>query len=121
RDYLNEIRRTVPVWKEQFLKDATASGREIYRAELFLDDKVWDECVEEWGRGSGYLTRVARHLEHWCDSHEGLQAAVEKRLQSAWTQAFLLALATLCTAVDLSGLPEPKIAVSTAAEGDLAS
>jgi len=114
RDYLNEIRRTILVWKEHFLKDATASGREIYRAEFFLDDKVWDECVEYWGGGSGYRDRVARHLEDWCDSHQDLEAAVEKRVQSAWREAFLLPIATLCTSVDLLAPAGPQTGVAVA-------
>ena len=108
RDYLNEIRRTILVWKEQFLKDATASGREIFRAELFLDDQVWAECVLYWGGGSGYRDRVAQRLSEWFDSHGHLQAAVEKRVQAAWKSAFLLPLAAVCTSVDLLSAGEGK-------------
>jgi transcriptional regulator with XRE-family HTH domain len=103
RDYLNEIRRTIPTWREDFLKDGTASGREIFRAELFLDDGVWADCVGYWGRGSGYRDRVAYRLEEWFDSHGHLQAAIEKRVQAAWRKAFLTPLATLCTSLDLLG------------------
>jgi transcriptional regulator with XRE-family HTH domain len=107
RDHLNELRRTVPLWKESFLKDATVSGREIFRAELYTDDKVWDECVDYWGTGSGYRDRVAGRLEEWCDAHGDLQAAVEKRVQTAWRESFLVPLATLCMSLDLlpSALP----------------
>jgi transcriptional regulator with XRE-family HTH domain len=108
RDYLKEIRVTVPLWKEQFLKEATASGREIFRAELFPDDKVWDECVDYWGTGSGYRDRVAGRLEKWCESHGHLQAAVEKRIQSAWRESFLVPLATLCTSLDLFSAAEAQ-------------
>jgi transcriptional regulator with XRE-family HTH domain len=101
RDYLNEIRRTIPAWREEFLKDATASGREIFRAELFLDNAVWDECENFWGGGSGYRDRVAQRLSEWFDSHGHLQASVEKRVQSGWRSAFLTPLATLCTSMDL--------------------
>ena len=101
RDYLNEIRRTLPVWKEEFLKDATASGREIFRAELFLDSTVWNECESYWGGGSGYRDRVAQRLSDWLDSHGHLQEAVEKRVQAGWKRAFLTPLATLCTSLDL--------------------
>jgi hypothetical protein len=104
RDYLNEIRRTIPSWREEFLKDATASGREIFRAELFLDDSVWNECVEYWGDGKGYRNRVAKRLSEWFHSHEHLQATIEKRLQTAWRKTFITPLATLCGSLDLLGI-----------------
>jgi len=101
RDYLNEIRRTIPTWREEFIKDATVSGREIFRAELFQDSGVWDECERYWGSGCKYRDAVAHRLSEWFQSHEAVQAAVEKRVQSGWKQAFLVPLATLCTSLDL--------------------
>ncbi len=107
-DYLNELRRAGSVWRERFLNDATISGREIYRAELYADDKVWDECVEFWGAGSGYRSRVCNSLEAWFDSHPHLEQASEKRVQAAWRESFLAPLATLCSSSDLLETGAPK-------------
>ncbi|MBV6498727.1 MAG: hypothetical protein CJBNEKGG_00955 [Prosthecobacter sp.] len=108
-DYLNELRRNIPTWRERCLNDATASGREIFRAELFADEPVWSECVSYWGQGGGYRNRIANRLKTWCEANQQLAEAVEKRIQSAWRNCFLQPLAVLCDAEDL-------LVVSDAAE-----
>lgn len=101
KDYLNELRRTVPTWRERFLNEATVSGREIFRAELFVDETVWSDCVKFWGQGGGYRDRVARRLQEWCETHPHLAQTTEKRVQSAWREGFLQPLAILCDSTDL--------------------
>ncbi len=103
RDYLNELKLTVPVWRERFLADATSSGREIFRAQLFTDDKVWDDCEGYWGGGRGFRERVRDTLSQWFNSQSELGAALEKKVQSSWKDAFLVPLATLCSSLDLVG------------------
>lgn len=101
RDYLNELRRIGPEWRQHFLNECTTSGREIYRAALFPDDQIWDQCIDLWGTGSGYRNRVAEQLETWCDSHPHLSESVEKRIQLAWQNSFLKPLAILCDSTEL--------------------
>ena len=101
KDYLNELRRTVPTWRERFLNEATVSGREIFRAELFVDETVWSDCIRFWGQGGGYKDRVARRLQEWCEAHPHLAQTTEKRVQSAWREGFLQPLALLCDSTDL--------------------
>ena len=100
-DYLSELGRTIPLWREKFVNEATVSGRAVFQAELFADDKIWSECVALWGAGPGYRDAVATQLENWCDNHAHLQAAVEKRVHAIWRDAFLLPLALLCASTDL--------------------
>ena len=102
-DYLTELRRAAATWRERFLADATASGREVFRALLFGDDKVWDDCEHHWGGGSGFRDRVRERLGKWFDSHGDMAAAVEAKVQSSWREAFLVPLATLCSSLDLVG------------------
>lgn len=101
RDFLNELRRTAPGWRENFLKIAMLSGREVYRAELFTDDLVWDQCDSFWGGGGGYRDRVAQQLESWFQSHSHLESTVEKQVQHAWRESFLMPLAALSESLDL--------------------
>ena len=101
RDYLNELRRNIPTWRERFLNEATISGREIFRAELFVDESVWSECVSYWGQGGGYRNRIANRLKEWCEDRPHLAEATERRIQSAWRDCFLQPLALLCDAADL--------------------
>ncbi|MEQ1859985.1 MAG: helix-turn-helix transcriptional regulator [Chthoniobacteraceae bacterium] len=102
-DYLNELRRNIPTWRERFLNEATISGREIYRAELFVDEPVWSECVNYWGQKDkyGYRNRIADCLKKWCETRPNLAKATERHIQSAWRDCFLRPLALLCDAVDL--------------------
>jgi hypothetical protein len=100
-DYLNELKRAAELWKDRFLADATAFGREIFRAALFTNDKLWDECAYWWGMGISFRERVARQVREWCESHNELHTAVEKRVQQAWRDCFLAALAKLCDSEDL--------------------
>ncbi len=105
RDYLNELRRNIPTWRERFLNEATVSGREIFRAELFVDESVWSECVGYWGQtkalGGTYRNHIANRLKEWCESHPHLAEATERHIQSAWRECFLKPLALLCDATDL--------------------
>lgn len=100
-DYLSELKRAALLWKDRFLADATASGREIFRAALFADDALWDDCANWWGTGMGFREPVARQIREWCDSHTELSMAVEKRVQQAWRDCFLGVLAKLCDSEDL--------------------
>jgi transcriptional regulator with XRE-family HTH domain len=120
RDYLNELRRTLPVWKEKFLTEATVSGREIFRAELYMDDQVWDDCVRFWGQGSGYRDRVGDRLVKWCEERGHLHKIVEKRVRAAWGEHFLVPLANLCGSQDLlesGGTAPPDTATEPAQAG----
>jgi transcriptional regulator with XRE-family HTH domain len=112
-DYLSELRRAVPLWKEKFISESTASGREIYRATLFADDVVWDDCASLWGSGGGFRVGVASRLQEWCERHSELGIAVEKRVENAWKSCFLQPLAGLCESLDLfpnEDSPQPPTA-----------
>ena len=100
-DYLNELKRAAQLWKDRFLADATASGREIFRAVLFADDALWDDCANWWGTGMGFREPVARQIREWFESHTELSMAVEKHIQQAWRDCFLGVLAKLCDSEDL--------------------
>ena len=116
RDYLNELRRNIPTWRQRFLNEATVSGREIFRAELFVDDSVWSECVSYWGQtkalGGAYRNRIANRLKEWCEAHPHLAEATERRIQSAWRDCFLQPLALLCDATDLLSGNQEAVSIS---------
>jgi len=121
KDYLNELRRTVPTWRERFLNEATVSGREIFRAELFVDETVWGDCVRLWGQKQpDYRGRVARRLKDWCEAHPHLAQSTEKRVQSAWRDGFLQPLAKLCDSTGLLAKGEDTPTAATSAENSTA-
>jgi len=105
-DYLSELKRAAVLWKDRFLADATASGRDFFKATLFPDDALWDGCAAQWG--TGFLVAVSTRVREWCESHSELHAAVEKRIQQAWKDCFLVSLAKLCNSEDLLGEQKPN-------------
>ena len=105
-DYLNELKRAAVLWKDKFLADATASGRDFFKAALFPDDIMWDDCAAQWG--TGFLVAVSSRVREWCDSHSEVHAAVEKRIQQAWKDYFLASLAKLCNSEDLLSEQKPS-------------
>ena len=114
RDYVNELRRNIPTWRERFLNEATVSGREIFRAELFVDDSVWKKCVDYWGQKDryGYRNRIADCLKEWCEGHPHLAEATERHIQSGWRDGFLKPLASLCDAADLLSMNQEAVSIS---------
>lgn len=118
KDYLNELRHAVPTWRERFLNEATVSGREIFRAELFVDETVWSDCVRLWKTGSGYRDRVASRLQAWCEAHPHLALTTEKRVQSAWRDGFLQPLAMLCDSTDLLSPSEDIVSPEASSDSD---
>jgi transcriptional regulator with XRE-family HTH domain len=102
-DYLLELRRNIPQWREKFLGDATSAGRELFRAVLYGDDQLWDSCANRWGAGSGYRDDVASWVRNWCEDsqQQPIHSSVEKRVRQSWVDCFLKPLATLCGASDL--------------------
>jgi hypothetical protein len=101
RDYLNELRRTAPVWRQRFLADATSSGKEIFRAQLFEAEGVWEDCERYWGGGPGFRDRVRNRLAEWFNSQNALVEVLEQQVQASWRESFLAPLATLCGSLDL--------------------
>ena len=102
RDYVGELLRNIPVWKERFLGQATSAGREHFKAVMWQDDGLWDECVGFWGQGAGYRNRVASHLRVWCEAQSSVHDLVEKRVQESWRGCFVSPLADLCGAEEFS-------------------
>jgi transcriptional regulator with XRE-family HTH domain len=102
-DYLLELRRNIPQWREKFLGDATSAGRELFRAVLYVNDPLWDACAGRWGAGSGYRDDVASWIREWCENpqQQPIHSSVEKRVHQSWVDCFLKPLATLCDASEL--------------------
>src|SRR6266566_2744410 len=64
---LTALKNKAVLWKDKFLADATASGRDFFKAALFPDDILWDDCAAQWG--TGFLVAVSSRVREWCESH----------------------------------------------------
>jgi transcriptional regulator with XRE-family HTH domain len=102
-DYLLELRRNIPLWREKFLGNTTSAGRELFRAVLYGNDQLWDQCAGLWGSGARYRDTVASWIRNWCEDsqQQPIHSSVEKRVQQSWVDCFLKPLATLCDALEL--------------------
>jgi hypothetical protein len=69
--------------RKTFLEAAQRGGVETYREPL-SQAPVWAACVAEWGRGSGFVARVARHLERWFEQHGEAKETLENVVNGLW-------------------------------------
>ena len=70
----------------------------MFRARLFVEDKLWDECADRWGAGSGFRIGVGQDVRNWCEDpkQQDLHETVEKKVQQSWRECFVQHLAKLC-------------------------
>jgi transcriptional regulator with XRE-family HTH domain len=98
-DYLGELARNAAGWRDKFLAEATSAGREMFRARLFVDDKLWGDCAGRWGAGTGaFRNSVAEDVRNWCEDSKNqcLHETAEKQVQRTWQECFVQHLAKLC-------------------------
>ncbi len=97
-DYLAELRKNIPAWRTKFLTEVTSTGRELFRAVLWEENSLWNRCASRWGGGPGYRDDVAFWIKEWfvAPEREELHSTVEKRVQQAWSDAFVTPLEGLC-------------------------
>jgi len=97
-DYLAELARNVAGWREKFLTEATSAGRDMFRARLFVDDKLWDDCADRWELDQVFamellkmsVTGVKTQINRTC------MTRLERKVQQAWQECFVQHLAKLC-------------------------
>src|SRR5262249_36762744 len=86
KDLLNEIIRSSGVWQTEFLAEVMEAGREIFRAALYDDDYLWNQCEQLYGQGISYRNEVAGKIQEWCESRQDLLNIIEERVGKAWDQ-----------------------------------
>ena len=74
--------------KRVFLEAVQRGGVEVYREPLSRAS-VWASCVSEWGRGQGFKTRVADHLEKWFDQESELKETLESMVGGLWEKSVI--------------------------------
>jgi len=97
-DMLNEIRCSSETWRSEFLAEVTEAGRELYRAALYDNDRLWTECKDLYGQGQGYRNRVAERIQEWFEDqeHNDFLDTVEQRVRLAWNKRVIQPLCLLC-------------------------
>jgi transcriptional regulator with XRE-family HTH domain len=115
---IDQIAANAAASKRAFLEAAQISAVEVYREPL-SQSPVWSSCASEWGRGPGFKTRVAEHLDRWFSKETALKDRLEYMLNGLWEQKVIAPLARLAEESAPEAEPFPNNVVSF--KGRLAS
>ena len=84
-DLVQQSIRIIESGTTTLLNDSQSLGRTIYAEHMEDDTKLWDSCVQQWGKGSGYRNRVLDlHTEWFEDNREAVDSQVNPLIEAAW-------------------------------------
>jgi len=102
--HLPVLKKNVAAWKLKFLEEVSRRSQEIFRAALFPDDGLWNECEAFWREGRGFRAKVARRVKTWCEdpAQEWVREAIEGIIRKDWQDFFITPIQAQCNQ------PEPE-------------
>jgi transcriptional regulator with XRE-family HTH domain len=90
-----QIEASTGVWRRKFAEASRAAAVEVFREPLESDQKLWYDCVTQWGAGPGFKARVSRLLADWFEKRTDLNDQLEEIMAAAWDQQVLRQLERL--------------------------
>jgi hypothetical protein len=89
QNLIDQAERVLITSYEDLLRKVQLMGQTSFREALRLDSELWNQCMNEWGRGAGYRDRVAEHNSTWFTQEPRLEMERELRtlIEREWGDA----------------------------------
>lgn len=106
---IDQISKSAALSEKAFLEAVQRAGTEVYREPL-AKSPIWSTCSSEWGKGKGFTSRVANHLEIWFEDRSRYKERLETIVSGLWDKLVISPLARLAeeNAPEAPGL-EPSV------------
>lgn len=88
-DLVAQAERVLTTSYEELLRKVQLMGQTVFKDALKADPLFWQTCMEEWGQGPGYKSRVAAHNKGWFDNEarKKLEEELKALVAREWTRA----------------------------------
>lgn len=89
QDLLGQAERVLRTAYEELLRKVQLMGQTSFQDELRVDSGFWQECMDEWGKGSGYRSRIEKDNRQWfqADRRREIEGELHGLIQREWEQA----------------------------------